>query len=95
MHSQCSHWPCAANPPIRCCPVSGVDTDAVVQQLTGRGPCPNPAQCFLAPCSLPGACPAGRVCLNDYCGGCNVVCPQRAALCHVMLRLDPTAACPM
>ncbi len=67
--------------------------DAVVQQLTGRGPCPQPVQCFLAPCSLPGACPGRQVCLDDYCGACNTVCADRAAVCLAVLRIQPGAVC--
>ena len=64
-----------------------------MQQLVGRGPCRQPVSCFLPTCALPEICPPGKVCLEDYCGGCNVVCAVRAELCHAMLRLKPTAAC--
>lgn len=74
-------------------PPAGVDPDAVVQQLTGRGPCSQVFACFVAPCSLPGACPGRQVCLNDYCGGCNAACADRAAVCQAVLRIQPGAVC--
>ena len=64
-----------------------------MQILTSRGPCPAQFACFVAPCSLPGACPGRHVCLNDYCGGCNAVCADRAEVCQAVLRLKPGAAC--
>jgi hypothetical protein len=71
----------------------GIDSEALVQQLTERGPCSQVVACFVAPCSLPGACPERQVCLNDYCGGCNTVCAGRAEVCLAVLRIQPGAAC--
>lgn len=53
----------------------GQPADAVVGLLTGRGrACARPVQCFARPCGLPGACPAGQLCLDSYCEACETVC---------------------
>lgn len=65
---------CASHPTLwshpPCC-------GAAVVTPTVGGACPDNvlmAQCLVAPCSLPNACPANHACKNSYCGGCNAIC---------------------
>ena len=47
----------------------------------GLTACPNPVQCFAAPCAVRSdPCPPGTTCVNDYCGGCSSFCVVSPAI---------------